>query len=111
MKKTILLFALFLGFSIAASAQELKTEKRLDKTEMIKGVNEVASFLKIDSNLKDAFDMLVDMRLEALSNASTDAEKKKINENFNTKILSGLSQEQRTQLQGNQAMYKKVIFE
>lgn len=111
MKKTILLFALFLGFSIAASAQELKTEKRLDKTEMIKGVNEVASFLKIDSNLKEAFTMLVDMRLEALSNATTAEEKSKINKDFNRKILSGLSDKQREQLQGNQAMYKKVIFE
>lgn len=111
MKKIILLFVLFLGFSAATSAQELKTSQKLDKTEMIKGVNEVSSFLKVDNNLKEAFTMLVDMRLEALSNASTDAEKKKINERFNTKILAGLTKEQRTQLQGNESMYKKVIFE
>ncbi len=111
MKKIALLFVLFLGFSLTSSAQELKVEKGLDRTEMIKGVNEVASFLKIDNSLKDAFTQLVDMRLEALSNAATAEEKVKINERFNRKVLSGLTEEQRTQLKNNKEMYKKVIVE
>ncbi|AWM12895.1 hypothetical protein DI487_02765 [Flavobacterium sediminis] len=111
MKKILLLFVLFLGFSINASAQEINIEKGLNRTEMLKGVEEVATFLKIDANLKNAFTQLVDMRLEALSNAATTEEKKKINEKFNRKVLSGLTEAQRVQLKNNKAMYKKVIVE
>ena len=110
MKKIFALIVLFFAFSMSSHAQQ-KNANGFDREQMIKDTNEMATFLTIDNDLKQAFLQLVDMRIESVATTSTPADAKKINDAYNHKILAGLSKEKREQLMANKALYKKIIIE
>ena len=97
-------------FSVSSFAQE-KGFAKFDREQMIKDTNEMATYLDIDNNLKQSLIQLVDMRIESVGTATNLEEAKKINSQFNNKILAGLSKEKREKLLENKALHKKIILE
>ncbi len=113
MKKIIVIASLFLAFSFNASAQEGAKVKSV-KTEAItpestsKDLVNLTKTVTMEESLKKDMNTLLNMRLEALSSAKSEDEKKVIFEMYGKKILGGLNPNQMSQLKANKELLLKL---
>lgn len=110
MKQILSILVLTFMFSLSSFAQE-KSFAKFDREQMIKDTNEMVTYLELDNNFKQSLFQLVDMRIESVGTATNLEEAKKINSQFNNKILAGLPKEKRERLLENKDLHKKIILE
>lgn len=101
MKKIFLALALILGLSLTASAQSMKPAPKND-------IEELASLVNINPQLKADFYTIVSIRQDAFAKAATADEKKTMFNRYTTKMLSALTPEQKELLNKNQDLYKRL---
>lgn len=106
MKKLIAIVMVLFAFSISANAQ---TGKQASKEEAAqKDIAALISKVSIDQTLKQDMYTLMVMKHEMLAAATTAAEKQKVTDMVEHKILTGVSKEQRQTLTNDKALLKQL---
>lgn len=121
MKKIIAILALSLAFSYNAKAQETlkaapqqsigsaenSSSKETDmKMKALKNMDQLTATIgKLEDGLKADLTSLLIMRNEAVSNATSEEEKKSLFNRFTSKFLGGLTPEQLEKLKNNKELY------
>ncbi len=101
MKKIFLTLALIVGLSLTAAAQAKKAAPKDD-------IEELATLVNINPQLKTDFYTIVSIRKEAVAKAATAEEKKTMFDRYTTKMLSALTPDQKELLNKNQDLYKRL---
>jgi hypothetical protein len=111
MKKIVSIVVLFIAFSFNANAQESKSvQVTEDSKEMeIKSlINGLESIPDLSPQLKQDFATLISMREEAVSKVKTKEEKSAIYQQIARKLIYSLTEEQKSALEKNTDLYKKL---
>ncbi len=105
MRKLIAVVTLMLAFSASAQAQDKKSNHN-DAAQ--KDVAALIEKVQVDQTLKQDMYTLMVMKHEMLASAKSPAEKQKVSEMVEHKILSGVSKEQQKALKDNPALLKQL---
>ena len=105
MKKLIAVVTLVLAFSVSAQAQDKKSNFN-DAAQ--KDVAALIEKVTIDQTLKQDMYTLMVSKHEMLAAAKSPADKLKVSDMIEHKILSGVSKEQRKVLTDNPALLKQL---
>lgn len=115
MKKSIALLSFIVAFSLNSFAQEAKsTTNTSPKTtttiteSSATIVDQIDVLVGLSPQMKADFITLLNMKADALANAQNEADKNKLLEKFNVKLMGGLTEEQKTALTSNTEFYKKL---
>lgn len=110
MKKIVFALIAFLAVQLSIAQEKSSSTavspKEIAATEM----EALLKVVKLDEHTKTSFTQLFIMRAEQVQIATDEASKKAIYERYGTKLLSGLSDEQRQALKANTALYQKLIL-
>lgn len=106
MKKLIAIVMMLLAFSVSANAQ---ANKQISKEEAAqKDIAALISKVTIDQTLKQDMYTLMVMKHEMLAAATTAAEKQKVTDMVEHKIMSGVSKEQRQTITNDKDLLKQL---
>lgn len=106
MKKLIAVAMMLFAFTLTANAQQAKQTTKQDAAK--KDVAALVSKITIDQKLKDDMYTLMVMKYDLLATAKTPAEKAKVSETIEHKIMSGVSKEQGKALTNDPALLKQL---
>lgn len=105
MKKLIAVVTMLLAFTVSANAQD----KKMSVEEAAKkDVAALVEKLNINGDLKNDMYTLMIIKYNELAAAKSAADKAKVSEEIEHKILSGLNKEQRKILTSDAALLKQV---
>ncbi len=105
MKKLIALVTMVLAFTVSAQAQD---KKSAHNEAAQKDVAALIEKVQVDQTLKQDMYTLMVMKHEMLATAKTPADKQKVSDMIEHKLLSGVSKEQRKALTDNPALLKQL---
>jgi hypothetical protein len=115
MKKSIALLSFIVAFSVNSFAQEAKSTKDITPktaTTITESsatiVDQIDALVGLSAQMKADFITLLNMKADALTNAQNETDKNKLLERFNVKMMSALTEEQKTTLTSNTELYKKI---
>jgi exopolyphosphatase/pppGpp-phosphohydrolase len=107
MKKLIAVVTMVLAFTISAQAQDKKAAVNVNDAAQ-KDVAALLEKVTVDQTLKQDMYTLMVMKHEMLADAKSSADKQKVSEMIEHKILSGVSKEQRQTLTSNPELLKQL---
>lgn len=106
MKKLIAVVTMAVAFTVSAQAQDKKAANYNDAAQ--KDVAALVEKVTIDQTLKQDMYTLMVMKHQMLAEAKSPAEKQKVTDMIEHKILSGVSKEQRQTLTNNPELLKQL---
>src|SRR4051812_33279637 len=107
MKKLIAVVMMLFAFTVTANAQDAKQSGSKEDVAK-KDVVALTSKITIDQNMQDSMYRLMLMKYEMLAQAQTPAEKTKVSDMVEHKIMASITEEQRQQLKNSPALLKQL---